>query len=272
MSQAVEALERAEKIEHTGHASHGGGHGGHGDSHAKTNKLIGLTMGLIGVLIALCAAMVGGERNEMSRAMIEQTQATADATSASTKFRVIMVDIEHIRAQALETVPKQLKERFVRLYDDYSKERAISGAWASSYQPLVDEHFESAEQFEHAQLIAEVAIVFASLAVLLGNRAAWYVSIALSVGSISVLGYTYFHSQSKLAGIEEKIEKNHEAYTDLRKAHTGDHADEDAVAALDPDGAIRMAIAKAAKEASHAEAVPAKGGESTEKPATRPAG
>src|SRR6201999_3509695 len=113
MSEAVEALERAE------HAGHGGGHGNHGGS----SKLIGLTMGLIGVLIALCAALVGGERNEMSRAMIEQTQATAEATSASTKIRMVMIAIEQVRPQPPEARRAGAGERFVRLYDDYSKER-----------------------------------------------------------------------------------------------------------------------------------------------------
>ena len=47
-------------------------------------KLIGLTMALIGVLIAFCAALVGAERNELTRTMIEQTQAHSDYSSPST--------------------------------------------------------------------------------------------------------------------------------------------------------------------------------------------
>ena len=53
-----------EKLEHAEHASHGGGHGG-------GNKIFGVTMALLGVLIALSGAMVGSERNELTRAMIE---------------------------------------------------------------------------------------------------------------------------------------------------------------------------------------------------------
>lgn len=248
MSHVVEALERAEKVEHVAHAEHAD-HGGHGGT---KNKLIGLTMGLIGVLIALCAALVGGERNEMTRAMIEQTQATSDAVSASIKFRVIMLDVEKLRFQAPETVPQQLRERFTRLYDDYTKERKYTGDWASAYQPLVDAHFAAAEEYEHAQLAAEIGIVFASLAVLLSSVPAWILSIILGAISIGWAVVTFVETRVRLSGIEANIETQHEAYLDLRKAHTGDHADADAADALDPGGVIRKAIAEAAKAAEEA--------------------
>src|ERR1700682_2752456 len=87
MPGAHEKLERAE------HAAHGEGHQG------NSNKLFGVTMALIGVLIAFCSAMVGSERNELTRTMIEQTQAHADFTAASTKFRLIMIELEKQRAR-----------------------------------------------------------------------------------------------------------------------------------------------------------------------------
>ena len=238
MSEAIEALERAEKVEHSGH-----GHGGHHGS----SKLIGLTMGLIGVLIALCAALVGGERNEMSRVMIEQTQATADATSASTKFRIVMIDIEHLRSRPEESLTSAVRERFVRLYSDYLQERTITAAWAASYQPLVDAHFEAAEGYEHAQLIAEVAIVFASLAVLLSNRIAWYLSMVLAVGAVGQLGRVYGQTETHIGPVLAQVEHHHHAYQELRQLHVADHSDADAADALDPDGSIRKAIDAAAQ-------------------------
>src|SRR5258705_6623475 len=82
-----------QNMEHAEHAAHSGSHhGGH-------NKVFGVTMALIGVLIAFCAAMVGSERNELTRAMIEQTQAHADYTSASSKFRMVMIELEKQRAR-----------------------------------------------------------------------------------------------------------------------------------------------------------------------------
>ena len=245
MSEAMEAMERAEKVEGAGHG-HGTGHGGH-------SKLIGLTMGLIGVLIALCAASVGGERNEMTRSMIEQTQANADATSASTKFRIIMLDIEHLRADP--NAPAMLKERFIRLYSDYLAERKITADWAKSYEPLVEAHFEATEGYERAQLIAEVAIVFASLAILLANNPAWFLSIALALGSIGQMGMTYVRTEHHVEAAQEQIAHQRDAYAELRRQHTGDTSDADAADALDPGGAMRKAIAAAlhaAPAAAHA--------------------
>jgi len=40
----------------------------------------------------------------------------------------------------------------------------LSKKWADSYEPLVEAHFDAAESYEHAQLIAEIGIVMASLA------------------------------------------------------------------------------------------------------------
>jgi hypothetical protein len=59
----VTAHKKLEEAEHTAHA-----HGGH-----APGKMMGLTMALIAVLIAVCAALVGSERNEFTRAMIKQT-------------------------------------------------------------------------------------------------------------------------------------------------------------------------------------------------------
>ena len=51
-------------------------------------------MAMIGALIAYCAAMVGSQRNELTKTLIEQTQAHADYTAASTKFRTVMLELE----------------------------------------------------------------------------------------------------------------------------------------------------------------------------------
>jgi hypothetical protein len=232
-------MEHSEESKHAGHSG---------------NRMIGLTMGLIGVLIALCAAQVGGARNELSRNMIEQTQATADAASASTKYRIVMIDIEHLRAEPAATVPTQVRERFVRLFSDYQKEREITAAWAASYQPLVEADFKAAELFERAQLIAEIAIVFASLAVLMSSHPAWYFSIVLAVCSMGQMGWTYVSTHRQVEPILEQVEVQRDAYQELRRVHTADHSDEAAVDALDPGGVIRKAIGAAehpAAEAAH---------------------
>jgi Domain of unknown function (DUF4337) len=217
-----------EHAEHTTHAAHGGDHG----------KYIGLTMAVIGVLVAVCAALVGGSRNEMMRAMIEQTQASGDATSASTKYRVILVNIENMRTQSAEQMNPAVRDRFVRLYSDYAAERKISSEWAASYAPLINAHFDATEGYERAQLIAEVGIILASLAVLLSNKPAWYVSIALGLISVGQIGVTYARSHATISQAEVRVEHSSEAYKNLRASHVGDKSDDEAVAALDPSGAL----------------------------------
>src|SRR5579862_2502141 len=148
-------------LEHAEHAAHGGEHGH--DEAGNSHKTFGVTMALIGVLIAFCSAMVGSERNELTKTMIKQTQAHADFTAASTKYRLIMLELEKQRARiSAQRDPAggfSPVERFIDLSQDYSKERGLSKKWSESYEPLVDAHFDAAEQYEHAQVVAEIGIV-----------------------------------------------------------------------------------------------------------------
>jgi hypothetical protein len=251
MSGAHEQLERAE------HAAHSGSHG---EGHNHPGKLIGLTMALIGVLIAFCAAMVGSERNELTRTMIEQTQAHADYTSASTKFRLVMIELEKQRVSPAVTAAaganeaaRSVLERLLRLYTDYTKERSYSKAWADSFKPIIDAHFDAAEGYEHAQLIAEIGIVVASLAVLLASRPAWLCSIVFGVLCIGQLGRTFMHTRHEVHASVGKMEVAEEAYKDLRKSHVGANEDERTVEQLDPGGKIRAAIEPKEEHAEHAE-------------------
>ena len=240
MSEAYEALEHAE------HAAHAGGHDhDHADNKSRgPGKLIGLTMALIGVLIAFCAALVGGERNELTRTMIEQTQAHSDYSSASTKFRLIMLDLEKQRgapavASSEGGEDRPVLRRLLRLYDDYSKERKYSKEWSDSYSPLVQAHFEGAEGYEHAQLIAEIGIVLASLGVLLASRTAWVLSLILAAVCVAQLGRTALHTRHEVVEAAEHVQHGEETYQDLRKAHSAANEDEKTVEALDPDGKLR---------------------------------
>jgi len=234
MSGAHEKLERAE------HAAHG-----------SSNKIFGVTMALIGVLIAFCGAMVGSERNELTRAMIEQTQAHADYTSASTKYRLVMIELEKQRARVLSArdTPGGWSpvERFIELSGDYTKERSLSKNWAESYKPLVEAHFDAAEGYERAQLIAEIGIVMASLGVLLGSRPAWFVSVVLAAACLVQIGRTFIPTARIVKQTLVKINHAEEAYVDLRKSHVGANEDERLIERLDADGKIREAILARAK-------------------------
>ena len=254
MSEAMEALEHAEHASHAAHGDHG---------NAPT-KLIGLTMALIGVMIAFCAAMVGGERNELTRTMIEQTQANSDASSASIKFRLIMLELEKLRGvsgvaaagTATASGPSATLPRFMALYSDYAKERKFSKDWADSYDPMIQAHFEGAEGYEHAQLIAEIGIVLASLGVLLASRAAWLVSLVFAAVCVGQLGVTFMHTRHEVNEAFEKVHHTDEAYHELRKAHAAGGDDERTVEALDPGGALRASKPEEGKAETGAENKP----------------
>ncbi len=92
MSEATEMLENME------HAAHGGG-GEHGGGHGKgPGKAIGITMALLGVMLAFCAASVGSERTELIKTMVEQSNRWGIYQSETTKLRVIEGDLEVLKA------------------------------------------------------------------------------------------------------------------------------------------------------------------------------
>jgi hypothetical protein len=240
MSGAHQKLEHAEHAAHAGHAEHGAHKPG------RNAKLFGVTMALIGVLIALSGALVGSERNELTRAMIEQTQAHANWTSASTKYRFILVELEKIKAPAA-AMPNALEawsptERLIELAGDYSEERGVSKAWEESYRPVVDAHFDAAEGYEHAQLIAEIGIVLASLGVLLASRGAWGLSVVLGLLCLGQVGRTYLATEKQLHAAMTHVHDSEHAYEALRQAHIGVNQDEQTIERLDPGGMIRAAI------------------------------
>jgi len=242
---------------HAEHAAHGGDHGGF------TSKYIGITIALIGALIAFCAAMVGSERNELMRTMIEQTQSHADYTAASTKLRSVMLELEKQRGElavltasggsASNSMDLRLVTRFVQLASDYSTERAATKKWADSYKPLVDAHFEGAEGYERAQLIAEFGIILASLAVLLGSRPVWLASVVFAVCCIGQLVSVSAHTKRIVHANAGLVRVAEEAYAEVRKAHGAAGQDEETTEALDPGGKIRRSFGEvhAAKEKAH---------------------
>jgi hypothetical protein len=228
-----------EKLEHAEHAAHSAGH------HSGNNKLFGVTMALIGVLIAFCAAMVGSERNELTKTMIKQTQAHSDFTAASTKYRLVLIELEkqHARVATARDTPGGWSptQRFVELASDYGAEKGLSKNWADSYEPLVEAHFDAAEGYEQAQLIAEIGIVLASLGVLLASRAAWMLSVLLSAVCVLQVGRTFLPTRHVVNETDEKIVQAEKAYSALRKAHEGTQEDEKAIEQFDPDRKIRTA-------------------------------
>ena len=85
MSEATEMLEH---MEHAAHGGHGKGPG----------KGIGITMAILGVMLAFCAAMVGSSRTDLIKATVEQSNKWGIYQAESTKFRVMEADFEMLHA------------------------------------------------------------------------------------------------------------------------------------------------------------------------------
>jgi hypothetical protein len=225
-----------------------------------SSKHIGLTIALIGVLIAFCAAMVGSEQNRLTRTMTEQTQANSDYSGASTKLRVVMDDLENLRIrsspESATAGPLPDLKRFLRLYLDYSRERDFAKKWADTYQPAIEAHFDAAEGYHNAQLFAEIGIVVASLAVLLSNRTAWVVSILLAVISIGVLTATFLKTRRTVSNAVGNIRQAENVYQQLRKAHLAANGDERILEELDPGGRIRAEVERNSQKLDNEAASP----------------
>jgi hypothetical protein len=87
-----------EHMEHAAHSGHGHGDGHKDDGSAKVSKRIGITMAMLGVLLALCSAMLGGARSAMISTMVEQATVAGKAQAVSTKHRTLMAQLQQLHA------------------------------------------------------------------------------------------------------------------------------------------------------------------------------
>ncbi|HEY2406460.1 MAG TPA: DUF4337 family protein [Polyangiaceae bacterium] len=109
--------EVAERLEH---AAHGGGHGGGG--HSGSAKFIGITMALLGVMVAFCSALVGGERTELIKAMVEQSTRIGMYQTETMKFRAMEANNELLKALSPDAEEEKKIEQTL-----LSKRRASGG-------------------------------------------------------------------------------------------------------------------------------------------------
>jgi hypothetical protein len=211
-----------ELVEHIEHAK--GGHDAHGGGHAGPGKAIGITMAMLGVMLAFCAAMVGAARTELISTMVEQSNRFSFYQAETMKFRVMEADVEMLHAitptkaevdrfeAKLTEVRKvsgkaddedeQHLQMLARRYEHDSKEAKED---ADCYDDKIKAHFDAAEWYERAQLCAEIGIVIASVALLMGSRGIWYVALVFGFASGGVIVRTYVHTHGALEGAEAKI-------------------------------------------------------------------
>ncbi len=92
MSEVSEMMEHMEHAGHGGHDEHGGGHG------KSIGKFVGITMAVLGVLLALCSALVGGTRTELIATMVQRTNVAMKYQSVSTKYRMLQANLLQMNA------------------------------------------------------------------------------------------------------------------------------------------------------------------------------
>jgi hypothetical protein len=100
---AIEEIK--ERIEHAAHEHHGGGHD---PAKRAVGKPIGVTMAILGVMLAVCAALLGAERTELIRTMVEQSNKFGGYQAETTKYRVVQADYELLRA--LSPKPEEIRK------------------------------------------------------------------------------------------------------------------------------------------------------------------
>jgi hypothetical protein len=78
-----------EQIEHAGHA---------GGPQGKLPQWIGITVAMLGVLMALCSAQVGAARTELIATMVEENGAKTRSLSVANKYRNLQAQLQQLHA------------------------------------------------------------------------------------------------------------------------------------------------------------------------------
>ncbi len=312
MSAASELLERAEHVGHAGHEGHGpegGGGGDHGHGKAGPSRAIGVTMAVLGVALALCAALVGMQRTELISTMVEQGNKVGLFHTETMKFRVAEADYEILRAltpkrDELAKIEKTLRNkrapsgheddedtaelkdliassvedladlltpdaeevtRLRKLAKRYERDMKEAREDAEAYDLKIEAHREGAEGYERAQLAAEIGIVVASVALLMGSRRIWLIALLFGALCFGQGGVTFARTASRLGAADAKIAAAAKNAIELEEEDEKEEADEEAKEAKEGGAAKNKAgEAKDAKTAETKEASEPKDAKSAE--------
>lgn len=222
----------SEHLEHMQHAAHAGEHG-HGDDHSNPLSMYaGITMAVLGVILAFAAAKVGGERTILVKDMVEQQDAHMRYITQDLKHRIAVISLRQMRA-TLPTLSATGKvadgkeiAALARTVQRYYAESKTAGKWADAYSPGIEAHVEAQEYYEWGMLSAEIGIVMASVSLLLRKRMVWYLSMMLGVASLGMLAFTYMHTAPVVHRIEEVTKEAGKEYREARASNKTTEADD----------------------------------------------
>jgi Domain of unknown function (DUF4337) len=233
VSETQHSVEVAETMEHAG--THHKGKGVHA-------RGVGVTMGVLGIVIALCSAFVADQNKGMIRATVQQSETISKEVSGSIKPRAVNLAILNAAHRPVGEVPLQSRVGLIQLSADDKHEREYAKHWAEAYEPLIESNNETSERHEPAEVIAEVALVIGSLALLVSSHVAWALSVIVGLVAIGVTSQTLVTAHAEQRTLLTAIQARQAEYEALRKSHEGSTFDADAISLLDPDGSIRAVI------------------------------
>jgi hypothetical protein len=212
------AAETLEKAHHVGHSGH---------DHDPLSMRVGITMAILGVILAFSAAKVGGERTELVQALVDQQHANANYQAQDIKHRVAILSLQNLHAE-LEPGKANAKDMLgmAGSAERYVKEAAVAKSWVDAFDPMIEAISESQEHYERAQLAAEFGIVIASIALLLKRREPWFLAMALGLLSVALLAMTYHHTHDTVHDAKAKIDVAETSFDELRAANKTNEADQ----------------------------------------------
>jgi hypothetical protein len=245
MADAHELAERIEQAagEHGG-ASHGG-KGGPARAIGITMATLGVMLAFCAAMVGsarteLIATMVE-QSNRFSlyqaesmklrviEADVEMLHAITPSKAEVTKFETALKEVRRVSGKsddedtqelkaAIELSTKELADVLSPDPEDERHMKSIAKRYehdmkeakedAECYEDKIHADFEAAEWYERAQLCAEIGIVIASVALLMGSRAIWYTSLVFGMGCAVIIARTHVHTTGAREAAEKKI---HEA-------------------------------------------------------------
>lgn len=179
---------------------------------------VGITMAMLGVLLAFCAARVGAERTELVETLVQQQNAHAKYQAQDVKHRVAVLTLQAVHAQIVAGAAMDKADvlSIAGTTERYLEESGAAKEWVEAFEPKIEAHVEGQERYEIGQLLAEVGIVIASVALLLKARIAWFASLLLGGAALVITFMTHHHISGTVEASQGKIDETGKHYRDLR--------------------------------------------------------
>ena len=204
---AAHSLEEAEVISEAGHEG-------------KLGTYIGVTMAILGVLLAYCSALVGSERTLLLRMLMEQQSAHAKYQAQNVKHRVALMALAQVSATALGAPNPSLNKAtlldMAQSVDHYLEEATLADDWTNSFDGIIKAHMEAQETYEQGLLSAEIGIVIASIALLFRRKEIWQISILLGILALFLAVKTMIHAGDEVKEQTLRIKAAEKKYEDAR--------------------------------------------------------